>query len=208
MFKRIMKKLQLKKNKILKILSVAIVAVEVSCVHNSTKNVSENVSVVIASDTSLTDNDKPIFDDPEGEMDSLYRVYGYVYSSELEDAVQNNDTDAKQLLASMYAYGIGGVKANRKKAFQLYRNLAEQGDAQSQAYIGYMMLYAIGPIEDAEAGIEWLEKSANQRCPTAFYYLANYFEQIGDTSNARICYQNAINLGMQQDKVDLDNLQK
>lgn len=168
-----------------------------SCQSNEQRSTSSNAS--LQSDTTLlSDNNKPIFADPEGEMDSLYQVYNYVYTPELEAAVQSGDTDAMQLLASMYAYGIGGVEPNRKKAFQLYRHLAELGDAESQAYIGYMMLYGIGPVEDAEAGLEWLEKSANQRCPTAFYCLANYFEQTGDTANAHVCYQNAINLGMRQ----------
>lgn len=204
MFKT-MKRQPLRKSNVLKPIGFIAILLSVACTHNT-----DNQSIVSAYATTdtLSDNNKPIFDDPHGDMDSLYQVYGYTYTPELEKAVQNGDFDATQMLASMYAYGIGGVKANRKKAFQLYRNLAEQGDAQSQAYIGYMMLYAVGPVEDAEAGIEWLEKSANQRCPTAFYYLANYFEQIGDTVNARVCYQNAINLGMQQAQADLDSLQK
>ncbi len=191
--KRLKQKLKQKQNKPLNLLLIATLAIATSCQQSNKQ--SADVNAPLLSDTTSLNN-QPIFDDPEGEMDSLYRAYNYIYTPELEAAVQSGNADAMQMLASMYAYGIGGVEPNRKKAFQLYRHLAELGDANAQAYIGYMMLYGVGPIEDAEAGLEWLEKSANQLCPTAFYYLSNYFEQTGDTANARVCYQNAIKLGL------------
>lgn len=155
---------------------------------------------------TVSDMFKPLFDDVNGEIDSLYKANGYVYSLELENAVLKGDLDAADMLASMYAYGIGGVQANRKKAYQLYRMLAEEGNAMAQATVGYMMVYGVGPVEDFEAGMEWLEKSANQRCPMAFYYLGNYFEQTGDVKNARTCYGNAVALGYVPAEADLKAL--
>ncbi len=117
-------------------------------------------------------------------MASLYEKNGYLYSANLEASASNGDLGAQKILVNMYAYGIGGVKPNIKKTYQLYRSMAEAGDAEAQAYAGYMLVYGVGPVEDVEAGMEWLEKSANQKCPMAFVFLADYFRKMGDDASA------------------------
>lgn len=186
------------------ILSLAAMA---ACTSQQSKNVDEQAGA--ETDSIVSAFAKPLFDDPNGEMDSIFRANGYEYSKGLENAVMSGDMDATQMLAMMYAYGIGGVKPDIKKTYKLYLKLAESGDANAMAYVGYMMLYeGVGPVQDEEAGIEWLEKSANLRCPTAFYYLGNYFEQTGKIQEAKTCYQNAVALGMEQAKYDLEKLSR
>lgn len=177
-----------------------------SCVENNTSKSATPAFQPFAASDTLNGNNKPLFDDPNGELDSLYRASGCVFDADLQRAVENGDINATKMLVTMYAYGIGGVNADRRKAYLLYRNLAEQGDADAQAHLGYMILYGLGPVQDNEQGLTWLEKSANQRCPTAFYYLGHYFQQTGEKENAKTCFQNAVALGMPQAKDNLDNL--
>lgn len=174
----------------------------VSCTSHSSDSQTPSVNVSQI-DTTLSDNHLPIFDDADGKMDSLYKVNGYVCDAALQLASEQGDVDARRLLASMYAYGIGGVKPDRKKTYILYRSLAEDGDAEAQAYVGYMLLYGLGPVEDLEMGIQWLQKSANQHCPVAFYYLGKYFEQTDDMENAYTCYKNAVALGFRLAQDDI-----
>lgn len=126
---------------------------------------------------------QPFFED-DGTMAALYEANGYVYSKDLESAAANGDMGAQKILVNMYAYGIGGVKPNVKRTYQLYRSLAEAGDAEAQAYTGYMLVYGAGPVEDVEMGLQWLEKSANMKCPIAYYFLADYFRKTGDDRSA------------------------
>ena len=185
---------------------VAVIALLFSNCENKQSNTSNEANVAVNTTDSLNENNKPIFDDPSGEMDSLFRAKDYVYSKDVERAAESGDIDATRMLATMYAYGIGGVKADRKKAYILYRNLAEQKDPEAQAYLGYIMLYGLGPVQDLEQGLKWLEESANQRYNVAFYYLGQYFEQTGDMKNAKVCYQNALALGLSEAQANIDHL--
>ncbi len=121
------------------------------------------------------DNDLPLFEDVNGEMEMLYCTNAYTYSEDLVDQANKGNEQAMYLLANMYAYGIGGVEANRVKAFHYYRALANKGDADAQAITGYMLIYGLGPIEDLDAGLEMLVESANQRNAFAFLILGKYY---------------------------------
>lgn len=158
-----------------------------------------------------SDNNIPIFDDADGEMARMYEEQGYTFSHELEESAYNGNIEAQQLLASMYAYGIGGVGADRKKAYIIYRGLAEHGDADAQAIVGYMLLYGLGPVEDTDAGLEWLTKSANQQSGFAFYILGNFYNYNLESTEAtrtqaRLFYMSAVKLGQQEAQAELDNM--
>ncbi|MCQ2229520.1 MAG: sel1 repeat family protein [Bacteroidales bacterium] len=196
----------LKQSKIIVSVAIASVMLMASCAEKKSSQQSGVSAYSAAVADSLSENNKPLFADEGRVVDSLYRANGCVYTTELEKAAENGDLDATRMLVTMYAYGIGGVKADRKRAYLLYRNLAEQKDADAQAHLGYMMVYGLGPVQDNEQGLIWLQESANQRCPMAFYYLGHYFQQTDDIKNAKVCFQNAVALGMPEAQACLDNL--
>lgn len=160
----------------------------------------------------INDNACAIFDDDDGQMARLYEAYGYHYSDDLELAAASGDPGAQTLLASMYAYGIGGVEPNRKKAYCLYRSLAEAGDAEAGAIVGYMMLYGFGPIEDTDAALEWLVRAANSGSGFAYYILGNFYnynveKDKSTEARALLYYQMAVERGIDAAGEELQKIQ-
>lgn len=200
----------------IKVLSIATMQLLLfsSCANSNKTEQIPNKNIVETTDSlenKYSDNNIPIFEDADGEMARMYKEQGYTFSHELENAAYNGDIEAQQLLASMYAYGIGGVGADRKKAYIIYRGLAEHGDADAQAIVGYMLLYGLGPVEDTDAGLEWLTKSANQQSGFAFYILGNFYNYNLESTEAtrtqaRLFYMSAVKLGQQEAQAELDNM--
>lgn len=198
--------------------SVVVIAAAVMCygcnIHGSN---SADVTLTTAAghnySPEMSDNAQPIFDDDDGEMARLYKQNGYEYTQNLESAAASGDQQAQILLASMYAYGIGGVRADRKRAYCLYRSLAEAGDAESQAITGYMMLYGFGPVEDTEAGLGWLVEAANNGSGWAYYILGNFYTYNVEFderlhANAKLYYRMAAERGVVAAQEELDRLSK
>ncbi|MBP5365179.1 MAG: sel1 repeat family protein [Bacteroidales bacterium] len=194
--------------------AILIAIATISC-KSANSSSTDDEQTATAIDTTMmekySDNNTPIFDDNDGAMAQLYEKEGYAYSKELEQDAYNGNIEAQQLLASMYAYGIGGVAPDRKKAYIIYRGLAEHGDADAQAIVGYMLLYGLGPVEDTEMGLEWLAKSANQQSAFAFYILGNFYNYNLESTEAtrtqaRLYYMSAAKLGQQEAQAELDKM--
>ncbi len=179
-----------------------------SCTSN--EHSAQNQSSELDADSTISENNKPLFDDADGQMAAYYDSLAIDLESVTYSAAKG-DRVCQELLANMYAYGIGGVKADRTKAFLYYRELANSGHVEAQAIAGYMMLYGFGPIEDAEAGLEMLSASANSDCPLAFYVLGNFYnyntaKTDENQSKAKLFYSAAANLGMTEAQAELDQM--
>ena len=68
---------------------------------------------------------------------------------------------AKKQLAGMYEFGIG-VKVDDHKAFELYKESAEGGIAESQANLGRMYKNGKGVIKNEASAREWFMKAGMQ----------------------------------------------
>ena len=51
---------------------------------------------------------------------------------------------------------------NYKKSFQELLPVASEGDATAQYAVGYMYYYGFGVPQDADSGMFWMQKSADQ----------------------------------------------
>ncbi len=58
------------------------------------------------------------------------------------------------------------------RAFSLYKELAEQGNADAQTSLGFMYQNAQGTLKDTDQARQWYEKAAQQKQPYALFNLA------------------------------------
>lgn len=187
-----------------------------ACNTQPATNTNSITDTLYVPDTSFVhpdpDNTKPLFDDTDGQMAKFFAQEGYAWSAEFERTAWEGNLDAIRILATMYAYGIGGVNANRTTAFFLYRELANHGDLEGMTTTGYMMLYGIGPLEDTETGLEMLSNAANHDYAMAWYVLGNYYNynlphDAKIVATARLYYQRAAQLGMKEADEELRKLE-
>ncbi len=175
-----------------------------SCTNHQQTTEQDNQTLADSTD----ENSLPLFIDDDGQIAAAYDNLG-VDLETLTNAANDGDRYCQETLANMYAYGVGGVRADRTKAFMYYRELANRGHVEAQAIVGYMMLYGYGPVEDAEAGLEMLSTSANNDCPLAFYVLGNFYhynteKTAENQAYARVCYSAAVRLGMVSAQAEID----
>ena len=139
---------------------------------------------------------QPLFHD-DGTLDSLYRAAGYSYGPDIVNAARSGDADAKFLLAQMLSYGIAGATPNLKQAFKLYVELADNGNAQSQAIAGFMLFHGKGTDENPTEGLRLISEAANQDCPLAFLFLGEFYASRStplsdeDCTNAKLFFAKA-----------------
>ena len=77
-----------------------------------------------------------------------------------------------------------GVSAIEKQdyttAFQVFEELAEQGNAEAQYNLAILYRQGKGVKQDNAIALKWIEKSANQGLASAEYYLGHLYDN-GDT---------------------------
>jgi hypothetical protein len=61
-------------------------------------------------------------------------------------------------------------------AFDLYKPIAEQGNAEAQYRLGWMYLYGLGTMQSYPDAIDWLTKGANQGDPEASHKVAEMYD--------------------------------
>ncbi len=61
------------------------------------------------------------------------------------------------------------------KAFEWYRNAAEQGDPRAQYWLGMMYVAGFGVSRDYAKGMDWLTKAAEQGDAEALWHLGNIY---------------------------------
>lgn len=166
-----------------------------------TGNANESASDTIVTQ-AVTDsaNMVAIFVDTDGRLDSIFAERGYVFGADIVKAAKSGNPDAEFILAQMYAYGVAGAKPDRRKAFQLFVNLADNGNLEAKANAGYMMLYGCGTESDPDKGLDMLMDAANNGCATAYLFMGRFYSDAEPTPenkrNARLCFAQARDLGI------------
>ncbi len=99
-----------------------------------------------------------------------------LYQAAVELAKKADDYgDALWVLALAYEHGRG-VRKNRRKAVEYYKQGAELGHAPSQHSYGCFLLRGDFLDENKPLGIEWVQKSAKQGYNLAEFTLAKLYE--------------------------------
>lgn len=142
-----------------------------------------------------------IFDDSDGQLDSLLRAQGYTYGDDIVQRAQAGDDNAAFLLAQMYAYGVAGATPDRRRAFALYMRLADKGMPQAQAIAGYMLFHGLGTDEDVEQGMHLLANAVEANDPLGTYLLAVVYDHYTEPTShnrayARSLYKRAAEMGV------------
>src|SRR5688572_28441666 len=93
--------------------------------------------------------------------------------AESESAVEyfNQKVAAQQLPEATAAF----INKDYKKAFDLYRPLAEKGDKVSEYQLGYLYQNGFGVPKDNQQAVTWYKKASAQDFPPAQYALATLY---------------------------------
>jgi len=74
-------------------------------------------------------------------------------------------------------------------AFDLFKPLAEQGNAEAQYRIGWMYIYGLGTYRSYPDAVDWLTKAANQGIPEAAHQLGQMYDLgLGVEKNNLVAY--------------------
>ena len=77
--------------------------------------------------------------------------------------------------ARLYLRGSASVRQDLPKAFNLFRQAANAGDAQGAYYLGLMYRNGMAVARDATAAAHWLRFAADRDLPAAMYQLAQLY---------------------------------
>lgn len=114
------------------------------------------------------------------------------FSASVADTTKNHHTKYKE---AMEAYKGGKYHT----ALRLFRELAEQGQVQSQRMMGNMYDKGLGVQQDFDAAVRWYSKAATQKDPAAQYHLglkyANGHGVLKDPMEAYIWFAISFNNG-------------
>lgn len=84
----------------------------------------------------------------------------------------------QQAIANNELYAIGGnVPADWKEAYEVYQNLAKQGDVKAQFNLGYLYYKGDAMEQDLGMAYEWYQKAADGGDPRAHYNLSFMYER-------------------------------
>lgn len=76
--------------------------------------------------------------------------------------------------------GIAAVeKQDYMNAYQVFKTLADQGDAEAQHNLAILYRQGKGVMQDSKLAAEWFRKAADQGLPSAQYYLGHLYD-VGD----------------------------
>ena len=84
-------------------------------------------------------------------------------------------SEAKFQVRYLYLYGEPSILKNEKKAMECLKGAADDGISIAQFYYGAGCFYGNGIEKDVKAGIDYLKKSAEQRCYLAADLLAEIY---------------------------------
>lgn len=100
-----------------------------------------------------------------GELGDQRRGMAVIYYTRAADSVRSRaeagDRDAQVQLARLYADDRLGAVNTAGQAFQWYSRAAASGDVEAQAAVGQALLNGRGTAQDADAGLDWLRRAAN-----------------------------------------------
>ncbi len=103
-------------------------------------------------------------------------------------AAEDGNVKAKCNLALVYLKGLSGVVTHYKRAYELYKEAAEQGSANGMYGVGYMLYRGIGVKQNYDEALKYLKCGADKKhagcCFLLATHYANGFNEIPDFSKA------------------------
>ncbi len=70
---------------------------------------------------------------------------------------RQNNPAALRNMAQIYTEGLGGVSRDLKKAFELYLQAAQLGDADAQFFVGHFYANGLGTVKDSVQALMWFD---------------------------------------------------
>jgi len=93
----------------------------------------------------------------------------------LQTQVDKGNAEAQAVLGNAYRSGDKGLEKNLKRAFQLFKFAAAQGDAEAQSALGEFYKHGHGVEIDFEAALMWFQRAAEQGYHAAQSHLGYIF---------------------------------
>ena len=126
----------------------------------------KNIAAAIRINASFFDADVP-----EGECDRLY-VEGMFKAAEL------GDLKAQYQVGAFYELGEYGVPQNKQKASEIFKELAEKGNAHCMWIYSCELIWGKGSFpKDTEQGLKLLHKSAGLGSAEACITIAGFHDK-------------------------------
>lgn len=128
----------------------------------------------------------------------------------LREPADQGNIQAQNRLAQMILFGEG-TEYDPKEAAKWYARSAEAGDAEGQYNLGNLYRTGLGVEKDLKAAAVLYQKAADQQYSLAFLALGDLYaggDQVGDLCKARVSYKSAINLGHEEARPLLDQVNK
>jgi TPR repeat protein len=105
-----------------------------------------------------------------------WRDWGKWSMDQAQAAGNDGDEEAQEALGDWYRTGRGGLSQDYAQACQWYHKAADQGDAESQDWMGVMCQNGTGLDKDYAQAVNWYRKAAEQGNPFAQCNLANMYQ--------------------------------
>lgn len=96
--------------------------------------------------------------------------------AQLKAAAQAGSTAAESVLGALYQEGAPTINKDEASAVKLFRQAAEQGDADAQFGLGVMLANGHGAAQDYAAAAHWFQKAAALGNPAPCFYLGLLYE--------------------------------
>lgn len=96
---------------------------------------------------------------------------------------------AKRKLGHIFFFGKEGIKKDEKKAFALYKEVADHGDPHSAYNVACAYLKGTGVEKNAELAFKYAKQAADNNDPDAQYLTAELYTQgLGIAKNSKLAF--------------------
>lgn len=92
-------------------------------------------------------------------------------------------------LGKLYDQNPPEIEGAKEKAFNIYKDMAEQGLPTAQCILGMKYWFGDGVEIDFKKAVQWLTKAADQRHEDAIRNLADLYSAMNDSENANKWYK-------------------
>lgn len=90
-------------------------------------------------------------------------------------AAGEGNVKAKCNLALVYLKGLSGVTTHYKRAYELYKEAAEQGSPNGMYGAGYMLYRGIGVDQNYDEAVKYLKRGADKKHAGCCFLLATHY---------------------------------
>lgn len=121
----------------------------------------------------------------------------------LKKSASQGNRRAAWSLATVYWYGLGDIKKDRREGLEWCRKAAELNLPEAQLLLASCYLNGELVEKDSKEALKWIQKAAAQNNPQALVSLGDFYKRDAaflprDTDKARECYEKARALGYEK----------